>query len=375
MRTGLLNGNLTFSRYRVVGEMPGDFAAFVNVQIRKFAFQNFKSESDEIAVGWTSAAFVNVQIRSDEIAVGWTSIDNVLDTGFSHANYALGDYLVFSMRMDKKHIPPALLKLKTQEAEKEFLKERKQARLFTDQRRQIAESVRANLFSKTMATPAFFDVCWCVSERWIIFSSHSETITDIFIKLFERTFQLKCDLPELFDPKLLEDSGIDTRFLERDFLTWLLFISEVRSGTIPTKEGTVIDLIFANRLILETSAGEYTETVSCSGPMNCDMAESKTALKNGKKIKEARLNLKKDNSEYEFTFKADGLRIQSLKMPNTIAPAEDQDQDGRTLERIYHIEAVLDAMDRLYSAFINNLVTGRWIHEEIPAMKRWMERG
>ena len=353
-RTGLLNGNLTFSRYRIVGEMPIDFTAFVNTQIRKFAFQDFQTESDEIAVGWTS-------------------IDNVLDTGFSHANYALGDYLIFSMRMDKKHVPPALLKLKTQEAEKEFLKERKQERLYKDQRKNIAESVRSNLFSKTMATPAFFDVCWCVSERWLIFSSHSETITDIFIKLFERTFQLKCDLPELFDPKLLEDSGIDTRFLERDFLTWLLFISEVRSGTILDSVG--FELIFANRLILETSAGEFTETVSCSGPTNCDMAESKTALKNGKKIKEARLNLKKDNSEYEFTFKADGLRIQSLKMPNTIAPAEDQDQDGRTLERIYHVEAVLDAMDRLYSAFIHNLVTGRWIQVEVPAMKRWLERG
>ena len=44
-------------------------------------------------------------------------MENVLDTNFEYANYSIGDYLVFSLRLDQKRIPPPLMKIKLLEAE------------------------------------------------------------------------------------------------------------------------------------------------------------------------------------------------------------------------------------------------------------------
>ena len=38
--------------------------------------------------------------------MGWVSLTDILDTDFENANYALGDYLIFSLRVDRKLIPP-----------------------------------------------------------------------------------------------------------------------------------------------------------------------------------------------------------------------------------------------------------------------------
>ena len=349
---GLLKGNLTFSRYRVPGDLPNEFSSFVNRQIRKFAFQEFETESEETSMGWTS-------------------IDNVLDTKFEFANYALGDYLIFSLRMDKKSVPPALLKLKAGEAERAFLAEKKQERLYKEQRKQIAESVRLNLLSKALPVPSFFDVCWCISKKWLIFGSHSEKVNDPFAKLFERTFQAKLEPFIPWDPGVPESPAMDMKFPGRDFLTWLWFKSEERNGAVAL-EGEDIELIFVRRIILEAGDGEYTETVSCQG-LHSDMKEGKAALRGGKKIKEARLRLGKENSECEFTFKADGFQIQSLKMPQTVAQEEELDRDGRTLERIYHIEKVTETMDRLFTFFMEKRISPQWEQKELPKMKRWFE--
>jgi DNA recombination-dependent growth factor C len=181
---GLLKGNITFSRFRVCGEPPQDFSAFVNRQIRKFAFQ-------ELA------------LESEELSMGWTSIDNVLDTNFEFANYALGDYLIFSLRVDKKSVPPSLLRIKASEAEKALMAEKQQERLYRDQRKQILDAVRNNLLAKALPAPSFYDICWCVSKKWLVFGSHTESVSDSFCKLFERTFDLKLQSLTPWDPDYL----------------------------------------------------------------------------------------------------------------------------------------------------------------------------
>jgi hypothetical protein len=356
---GLLKGTLTFSRYRIVGDSPDDFSAFVNKNIRKFAFQEFTSESEELSMGWTS-------------------IENVLDTQFEYANYALTEYLIFSLRVDKKNVPPSLLKIRSGEAEKAFLKERKQERLYKEQRRQILESVRLDLLSKALPIPAFFDICWRPSKNWLVFGSHSEKLNEQFVKLFERSFQQKLHpfcpwdkdylSPEYAEAVAKEE--VDPALLGRDFLTWLWFKSEERNGTI-TLEGEDLEIVFLRRIILESGNGEYTETVSCQG-LHSEMAEGKAALRGGKKIKEAHIRLGRENSECEFSFKADTFEIRSLKMPQTVAQEEEMDKDGRTLERIYHLEKVMETIDRLFDAFLNRRFSGSW-NQELTKMRKWVE--
>ena len=90
---GLLKGTLTFSRYRLIGDLPDQFSERIDQQIRKFAFQNLKKSAEEKILGWTS-------------------LENVLDTDFQYSSYAWGDYLIFSLRIDRWMVPDSLLKIR-----------------------------------------------------------------------------------------------------------------------------------------------------------------------------------------------------------------------------------------------------------------------
>ena len=94
---GLLKGTLTFSRYRLAGSLPARFNEFFDRQIRVFSFRQTPT-------------------GMEEKSLGWTGLENLLDAQFNDANHAIGDYLVFSLRIDRKQVPPSLLKIKILEA-------------------------------------------------------------------------------------------------------------------------------------------------------------------------------------------------------------------------------------------------------------------
>lgn len=359
MTTGILNGNLTFTRYRCPDPLPADFNTFLNANLRKFAFQP-------------------ITIASEEMSMGWTSIDNEIDTQFQFANYALGEYVVFGLRIDRKNVPASLLKVKVREAEKAFLEERKQERLFKDQRKHIQERVRLELLKNTLPVPAFFDACWSPTGKWLVFSSHTEKVNEQFAKLFERSFQLKLFpfVPwdkKYLDPKhveAIEKANLDPCILGRDFLTWLWFTSENNGCTVSIDDRPV-EIIFLRKIVFECGNGEYTETVSCQG-LHSEMEEGKTALRGGKKIKNANIRLGLENSECEFTLKADGFKIQSLKIPKPAAQeGEKDDKDARALERIYHLEKVMSTMDRLFLMFLESRFSDEWPQEQ-ARMREWI---
>ena len=51
---GTLKGSLTFSRYRVKGDLPAEFRPFFDKQIKKYAFQELTASAEDQAFGWTS---------------------------------------------------------------------------------------------------------------------------------------------------------------------------------------------------------------------------------------------------------------------------------------------------------------------------------
>jgi len=84
---GLLKGTVSFSLYRLEGSLPASADEFIHQQLRAFAFRS-------------SAP------ASEEKAIGWTSLENVLDTDFEGAKYIWGDYLMLTLRIDRKTVPP-----------------------------------------------------------------------------------------------------------------------------------------------------------------------------------------------------------------------------------------------------------------------------
>ena len=364
---GLLNGPLTFSRFMVVGKPPSNFSAFINQQIRRYAFQDLAA-------------------NAQEKIMGWTGIENVLDTDFRHASYAWGDYLLFSLRIDRRSVPPSLLKIRALEAEQQHLKETGRKKVDKATREHIRDSIHQDLLGRTHPTPSFCEICWSVSEGSLLLTSLSEKVMQDFQDLFKTSFDLvPCPCvpwdPQVMDKEtagkvealqMMDAGAVDPKTLGREFLTWLWFKSEERNGMIliPGVGETEIHLV--RRLVLESGDGDYSESVVCQG-MHADLKEGRDALRRGKKIKEARLKLSRDAAAWEFTLKADRFQFQSMKMPVVMDMKEEQEnRDGRVLERIYLLETVVRSMDRLFAMFVSLRLPDNWQQERLR-MEKWLQ--
>ncbi|MBI4773577.1 MAG: hypothetical protein HY788_05245 [Deltaproteobacteria bacterium] len=171
---------------------------------------------------------------------------------------------------------------------------------------------------------------------------------------------------------MFEEKGTIS-FLGREFLTWLWFKSEERNGTVHLPDTGDVFIQFQKRIVLESGEGEYAETVSCQG-FHADLAEGKAALREGKKVREARITLGVGSQEWEFTFKADQFQFQSMKLPKTMPLSEEeQDLEPRLLERISLVEEPVQAMQRLFEQFLSKRLGSAWIDEELPSLRKWMQ--
>ncbi|MDO9528162.1 MAG: recombination-associated protein RdgC [Syntrophales bacterium] len=168
---GLIKGTVTVSKYRVIGSLPDNFKNFIDKQIKRFAFRD-------------------LSMGEGEKSVGWTSLENVLDTKFEYANYLIADYLIFSLRIDRKVVSPALLKLKVLEEERKLIAERGKGKIYREERNEIRERMHLSLMRQTPPVPSFHEICWNVSEGWLLFGSLSEKVREDFEDLFKNTFKL-----------------------------------------------------------------------------------------------------------------------------------------------------------------------------------------
>ncbi len=364
---GLLNGPLTFSRFMVVSKPPAGFSAFVHQQIRRHAFQD-------------------IAANAQEKIMGWTGIENVLDTEFRQSSYAWGDYLLFALRIDRRSVPPSLLKIRVLEAEKQYIKETRRKRVDKIAREQIRDSIHQDLLGHVLPTPSVYEICWSVSDGSLLLTNLSEKVMQDFQDLFKTSFDLApCPYvpwgPEVTDKETVGKievlakatrGEVDQRTLGREFLTWLWYKSEERNGMIQIPGVGETEIHMVRRLVLESGDGEYSETVVCQG-MHADLNEGREALRRGKKIKEARLQLTRDAAAWEFTLKADRFQFQSMKMPVVMDRDEGQDnRDGRVLERIYLIETVVRSMDRLFALFVSLRQPENWQQERMR-MEKWLQ--
>ena len=350
---GLLKGSVTFSRFSVTSEEGGMQAESFDRQIKEFAFRDF----------------FPVEAEKN---LGWTCIEDVLDTGFAYARYAIGDYRLFVLRIDRRLVPAALMKIRCLEETRRFLAENKIKKLYRDQREAICESVRQELLGSAQPVPSFFEVCWSGSGS-VLFTNLTPKIIQEFLDLFRQSFGLVLQPHQPWDPATLESGQINPLFLGREFLTWLWFKTEERDGMVSVPGFGDVELRFIRRLVLESGEGEYTESVVCQG-QHADLKEGKEAVRQGKKIKEARISLSRDAAKWEFTFKADTFQFQSLKLPvpTDLEADEEEDKSGRILERLYLIETAIKTVDDLFAQFLALRLADAW-PGEVERMTKWAE--
>jgi recombination associated protein RdgC len=363
---GLLKGTLTFARYRAVGEAPQLTSGSIDENLKKFAFHDRP-------------------LSSQEKLLGWTGLENILDSSFDRAQYALGDYLIFALRVDRKVIPPSLFRVKILEREKAYREQKGIRKIHRDGREEIREALRRELQEKMPPVPSFYDVCWSFSTGTVLFCSLSEKVVQDFQDFFQESFQVVLAPLSPWDSRYLDpqtairisdaqrQDAIDLSTIGREFLTWLWFRSDEGSGALTIAGVGDVGVTFARRMVLKSGEGNFSESVVCQG-LHAELQEGKAALRQGKRIREARIILERDSQKWEFTFKADRFSFQSLKFPETEQDDDDgDDQGGRILERIYLVEKAVETMDRLFALFLDIRISRDWAGE-LSQMTKWWNR-
>jgi len=189
---GLLSRTTTFVRYAVEGELPGNFWEFAAERIAQFSFRD-------------------IDDTFDEYSIGWVSIDNMFDSSFAHASYAVGDYIVLSMRIDERKVSKTLLHKYSLKEEERLKKEMQVPRLNRSHRIRIKEDIRLQLVKKSLPVPSVYDLCWNLADNTLLFFSTSIKAQSVLEDFFRECFGLTIILqvPYLAASNLLDLPGQD----------------------------------------------------------------------------------------------------------------------------------------------------------------------
>jgi DNA recombination-dependent growth factor C len=168
---GILSRSVSFVRYEVEGRLPENFWDFAADRISQFAFRD-------------------IDDTFEEYSIGWVSVENMFDSTFEGASYAVGDYIVLAMRIDERKISSSLLNKFALKEEERVKKEHRAPRLSRGHRQQIKEEVRLKLTKRAMPVPSVYDLCWNLSEGTLTFYSISPKAQSVLEDFFKECFGL-----------------------------------------------------------------------------------------------------------------------------------------------------------------------------------------
>jgi recombination associated protein RdgC len=163
-------------------------------------------------------------------------------------------------------------------------------------------------------------------------------------------------------------------FLGREFPTWLWYKSERSAGRVELSDGSVMEVEFLDRMVLDLVDEETPQTVAIKG-QHSELREGLAALREGKKIEEARLRVRGGDNDFTMVIKGTWFSFGSFRTPPMLPSDEEYDEgpEARFLEKAYLLEEGLGIVDKLFGEFVRLRISDQWELSELPAVRRWIE--
>lgn len=346
----------------LIGNIPG----ITRFRIDNSELVNFIEHFDEKI---QTQAFRNMFLDNQLADAGFVNINDCLDVDLTTKKTLLGDFRVFSLRIDRRSIPSSTLKIRILEETKKKLQEIGQSRLYREQKTAIKDAVTGQLLKSIPPVTAIYDVVINTVSGIAYVSSVTEKIVLEFMEIYKKAFGIILRPYDAVSMDFINNAGLSPSTVGRDFLTWLWFKSRQNDGYL-LNGGNTYTVDFDRRIALESGEGGNAETVVCSG-INFDSREAKEALRQGKKIKAARIKIGKAESVWRFTFNGDAMYFQSTKLPESASIEENETPEGRNLERICMMQALTEIMDEFFLMFLRTRTSPEWPSEH-SAMMAWI---
>ena len=187
----LLQGTLSFRRFLVLGPVPSE--ADLLEGLRQDAYRPFEDGAEEERMGWCD--WRNLLICPPDS--DWVSQER---------------FAIFSLRMDTRKVPAALLKAHVDLKLQSLQKEKDLAFVGKEARVSLADEVKAELLVQVLPTPRIAEVAWDLKGGmlWTTASSSKtqSALTGLFIKSFG--CELQPLAPLLLAGRLLPSVPVDS---------------------------------------------------------------------------------------------------------------------------------------------------------------------
>ena len=171
---GLLSGGVTARRFRVVGDVPATWRENFRDQLAKHCFREPANK-----------------VGKEEYE-GWVRVQNLLDADFDDFNlWLFNDFALFSLRVDKKVLPGALLNATVDRKCREWAAKAGVQRVPTAKKKEIKEALEAEWLERALPRVNVTEFGWNIAQGWALIGSTSEKTVDRIRKRFARTFGLE----------------------------------------------------------------------------------------------------------------------------------------------------------------------------------------
>ena len=193
---GLLNASCSFTRFRIVDDVPADLWGQIPHKLKQFAFRD-------------------IDDTSDPSIHGWTCFEDMLDMEWRTAPPDKGAYLLFSLRLDTRRVPAGVIKKHLAlalKAEKARNAEQNKAFISRERKKELKEQVLLRLNARFLPVPAEFNVVWATDTGLVWFASTQGKMLDMFTEYFTQTFDLHL---EQMTPYGLAQTMLDEAALAR----------------------------------------------------------------------------------------------------------------------------------------------------------------
>ena len=166
---GIQSATASITRYRVEGKIETPIIETVRRGLR-------------------NNVIIDIDKDSKDISVGWTSFHQPYQPNFEGPTFIYGALFCFSMRIDRKTVPPKLLHNHFMLASAERLADTGQRYLSRNEKQVLKDHVTHQLLQRMPAIPHVYDLLWNAEAADVWFFSNLKAANEELETLFMRSF-------------------------------------------------------------------------------------------------------------------------------------------------------------------------------------------
>jgi hypothetical protein len=158
-------------------------------------------------------------------------------------------------------------------------------------------------------------------------------------------------------------------FLGEEFLTWMWFRWETDGGEFRLAGGRVVGVALDDLLTFAPPSEDETEQTLRHG-LPTRTAEARTALRQGRRLRKARLLLAEGPRQWSATLDAQAMQLSAVKLPEDAEEVESE--ADRTADRAANWLALQELLQGLYTLFLKERLAAGYLQQGGEQQAAWM---